>query len=238
MKFRALCAYHDIIFDPQVEEEKENIDIAICYEDHGDDYIFVKTKTGERYIYGWFCNLPGWPNCNDLNRTDIFDRWFVRKPVVFKKDDRCTVSNKIYFEIQNLVYKKTSWGISNQIKVEFDHKTAQWHYDYFCRWTKEQNELGTQYHLDSKKDELLKYLEANEIATEENLQKLNSIPFSSRVNGLDGIAGKIDAKERGRVFCDRINYVFKDGNFIAKKKVKTKLVRYDDFGCPTYSFCI
>lgn len=235
MKFRALTIYDDMVVDPQVDEEKENIDIAIGYEDHGDNFIFVKTKSGESYIYGWFCNRPGWPDQSDLERTDMFDKDFIRKPIGFKKDDRFATSNKILFRIKNDFHKNDNWGFSDQIKVEFDKFHAQLWFDSFCGWLKEENATGGMYHLDRYKFEVNKYLELNDILTDENLKKLDETPFNSRVNGLDGIAGKIDASNWKAITFDTIKFVFKNERFIKKSKVKTHREFYDDFGFPTYS---
>ena len=73
------------------------------------------------------------------------------------------------------------------------------------------------------------YLTINGVLTQENLDKLNSVRFSSGENGIDGTAGKTKSYADKRLRGDRIEFVWHNGEFLDLSKVKIK--RYYDREC-------
>lgn len=53
-----LCAHGVGEVRANVEEDADDIVLAVCYEDHGDDFLYIRTKDGKEFKYGWYINRP------------------------------------------------------------------------------------------------------------------------------------------------------------------------------------
>lgn len=220
MKFQNLNNYRDIVVKPVVEENPKDIYLAIEYNDHGDDFLFIETKNGERFLYGWFLNRCGFPNYNELDESWTDGR-FVRKPKLYKKDDHYETSNHLL------------WGLHNYICDRMTHRSLksrdpQHNFNMALFYANEAYESGCMYHLERYRYDLLKYLEDNDIATDENILKAKTAKLDSRIDGVDGESGKI--KHDGFIVCDRLHYVCVNGKCIKLSKVKKEYGDDDEWG--------
>ena len=69
-----LYAWHVGDVQANVEENINDIDLAVCYADHGDEFLYICTKDGEAFTYGWFINRP-------FCILDEADDWVLRRPI-------------------------------------------------------------------------------------------------------------------------------------------------------------
>lgn len=69
-----LKAWGGYDFMVNIDERTDEIELEIKYEDHGDEFLLIKTKQGEIFVYGYF-----------ENRIDYFenDESLVRKTELF-----------------------------------------------------------------------------------------------------------------------------------------------------------
>lgn len=96
-----LNCYGNITVSANIEESIEDIETAVLYDDHGDEYLVVRTKDGAQHEYGYYMNRKWAPN----NPEDLGEN-YVRKPVVFKMIDKyATTSNRVYDYISDRVLK-------------------------------------------------------------------------------------------------------------------------------------
>ena len=79
------------------------------------------------------------------------------------------------------------------------------------------------YHKENDEKTIRDYLTVNEILTQENLDKLNSVRFSSGENGIDGSAGKKKRYVDKVLEGDRVEFVWYNGEF---RKLNSEQVRY------------
>ena len=87
-----------------IDEKMEDIVLAIKYEDHGDDFLLIKTKDGT-YEYGWWLNRERdfYPKYDELY-DGIYDwtKLFIRRPYLFYRFDyECKLSNEIFLNFNN-----------------------------------------------------------------------------------------------------------------------------------------
>ena len=221
-----------------------NVVAAIKYNDHGDDFVVVKTNDGDVLKYGYFLNRDG-------NRGDYYD--FIRKyrdeyegegkcylklPELFRGDHDSEVSNAIFFRTENFTTEeKGYWGFRDT-KVYSDKRSAQLNFDWYCEDMKKFYE-GTEkriwggyysgsYHCDHTND-VIRYLRANDILTEENLQKIDDLKKWWRVGEIDGIAGI--RRSSGDIVGDCITWAFRNGEEVKPDSIKTeRLSEYTEWG--------
>ena len=79
------------------------------------------------------------------------------------------------------------------------------------------------YHKENDEKTIRDYLTVNEILTQENLDQLNSVRFSSGENGIDGSAGKRKRYVYKVLEGDRVEFVWYNGEF---RKLNSEQVRY------------
>ncbi len=225
--------YNKMTVRADVEEKPEDIKLAIVYTDHGDDFVYVRTKDNQQFLYGYFLGR----RCEPDNLEDLEKPWnknkFLRNPVDFRKKDT-GISNAVFWAIHN---DRMFKGTANDIPVKV--YSAQWEFDYMCGRIDELYSKGTFYNLedrefDSYRSMLREWLELNEIATPENLKRLSDLKLSTKdKNGLDGIAAK---KEDCIHSFDRIIAVFKDGKEIPLSECIQLESYTDEYGCTSYYF--
>ena len=192
---RTLNAWHHLVVKVKTDENLEDMEWAVVLEDHGDEYLIVKTKDEKIYKYGCFANLR--------DSKWIMDD-LMRKPEMYKELDG-TTSNDIYFLIDRELYDFSSFSA----KRYYSKEDAQWHFDYVMNRLIEIHESSKYtYDSNSHKHEAGLFLKKNGINTEENLQKLNETPWDSRIDGVDGIAGKEDISGWDHIYFESIRDVY------------------------------
>lgn len=226
--------WNGMILKPEVEEDPESIWLAIRYQDHGDDFLLISVNDGTFHRYGYF-----------IDRTCEFvcERDYERKPETYKKpDDRATASNTMYFAFRKAFAEPriTMFGgtdYSDSPKKEYSQERAQVRFDSFLEEVKTMvnGELILHEHNNSfgyNKRSLRRYLEVNGIDTPNNLEKLEKQPFDTRIDGYDGIAGRI-RYEYSNVVLDDITHVWVNGKDIDIETVPTYVCCTDEWGVDT-----
>lgn len=224
----ALRNYGGIVVKSSIDEKAEDVNLAILYQDHGDDFLVI--RTGKKiYKYGWFVNRYGYPDYSDLDKEWNKDK-FVRNPRLFyEADERCCLSNEMLFWFEDQLepeYRDGSFWSSRRVRKE-SYEQVVWRLKYIKEKMKTYADRGITYNADYKKEKLLRYLKANDAMTEETMNIVNSIKWDSRIDGFDGIAGK---EETGNlIFGDSIKFIIYNGQKIDPKDYKAKVKsHYDD----------
>ena len=73
-----------IIVRATTDEKLYEIEKAIAYNYHGDEFLVVKTKDGHAYRYGFFCGLPSYPQYHELANNPCK---FITAPKLYKSWD-------------------------------------------------------------------------------------------------------------------------------------------------------
>ena len=218
-----------------VDENPEDIVVAVCYCDHGDDFLVIKTKDA-CYKYGLFVTRNGYDACC-LNDENHYQRsWFLKVPKLTGPIDyRSETTNNIYFLIEKRTTDGGGFFRSNKTQVWSSKSLAQKEFDTLYDRLKEYYNTGIVYHCegDSYLPRIMKYLQANDLLTEENLQKIEEIKTYLRINAIDGTAGKKDLN--GLVLGDDLRWIYYNGEKVTKKYHKhgIKVKRHytdDEFG--------
>lgn len=231
MFFENLDSYYDIVVRPMVEESDDEIYVAIRYNDHGDDFVYIKTKDGKQYTYGYFLNRRGYPDDNQiLDNPERYenDPSFIRLPKVYKRSDSHQTENGLLRMLHSWVIKyDTHRPIIWQSKM-----TAQ-------RYLKAVNEefddaykSGYRYELSSYRSDISNWLVANNIISEANISMLNDMKLSSKVDGADGEAGKI--KSDGIITFDMLSFVIVNDKMIDIRDVEMESLDEDEWGFSSY----
>lgn len=195
----ALSAWKGVCVCSQIDEKKEDVDKLAIYEDHGDDFVIVKTKDGKVYEYGYFKNLKFPPTI------------FVREPVLFRKEDsRATISNKIFFCIHGDHGMRFVDRMSYRINKDSE-TIANYKFHSLVRDMQGIYDSGVMYHHDGDKEIIKRYLKENGIDTEENTKLLEKMVFDTSYYGIDGIAGKIEIGDFKWIYGDRLKYAYSNG---------------------------
>ena len=221
--------YGGVRVDAKVDEKMEDVKLIIEYDDHGDEFLIVKTKDNNIYEYGWYLNRICTMDYDDVINSES-DCGFIRKPKLFYKDDKhCEFSNKIYWEFDR--------RFENSFKYVKGYKQhsmedAQYRFDKFIEYMhREVEPVGIIYDLSryGYEQDLKHYLDKHDILTEENIVKIENVKWSSKINGIDGFAGKKSLSIDDRIYGDDIQYIYYNGKFRDIEKVKKKH-SYDDWG--------
>lgn len=208
-----------------IDEKLEDIRVAVKYSDHGDDFLFVKMKDGNEYEYGWYIDRRDvfCPDYDDLIKTPN-NCGFVRKPrLIYAYDNNCALSNEIFWYVEKNFVEDISFG-SYRCPYKYDDPyTAQLKLDDYVEFMRDIYGRKITYHKNDDRTEIEYYLKKTGILTQDNINKLNSVRFSSSENGIDGSAGK-KKRNIGKVLeGDRIEFVWYNGEF---QKLNNKQVRH------------
>lgn len=225
-----LNAYGGYLFSANVEEKAEDINLAVLYSNHGDDYLFVKTKDGKSYTYGMFVNLKDVPD-----EPEKLGPSYVRKPVIYKKINRyCTVSNDTFRSL------KSFYEGEGNYKPFYSTGHAQTMFDIAIDALYKAFNSDEFYNLENRRFDMEYALEKNNIGTKDNIMKLADAPFASRGNGgVDGIAGKLEESDDEYLFVDSVIAVFHDGKDLNEKEyIITTDDESDEWGYPNNYFPI
>ncbi len=209
-----------------IDEKLEDIKLAVKYSDHGDEFLFIKTKDGKMYEYGWYIGRRDvfCPDYDDLIKSPN-DYGFIRKPRLYcAYDNRCTLGNRIYWFVEKRFYNRYT-----MLTIKDDPRTAQRKFDEYVYFMRDVYEQRITYHKERDEKTIRDYLTINEIMTQENLDKLNSVKFCSGENGIDGSAGKIE-KHTGKVLeGDHIKFVWYRGKIRELNNRQAKYYLDDEY---------
>lgn len=87
---------------PCIEENEDDIFIAVKYKDHGDEFLYIETINNEAYEYGWYLNRVHYPEYKELLEGRTFYSPFIRNPEV-KLDPSWVIKQK---EIQEDIWHR------------------------------------------------------------------------------------------------------------------------------------
>lgn len=135
-----LCNYGAPSVKPCVEENEDDIFMAVKYEDHGDEFLYIETINNEKYKYGWFLNRNGYPEYEELVNKSGYNP-FIRSPKVKLdtswvnkqkeiQEDRFDFENDINFEDWNDIL----YHISLVKNREYGETIAGKKKGYLDRW--------------------------------------------------------------------------------------------------------
>lgn len=193
-----LHTFSERIISVDVEEEIESITLAVLYKRHGDDYLYVKTNKGEAYTYGYFLDLKYPP-----------DKYSRKTSLVVTDDVRAELSNRIFGCMADHFYDlMTGRPIkeNSSIYAQLKFINLMTELSKFYSMNVYYNHLG-------EKDAIRKYLEVNNIYTEENKKILEKAKLHSKTeNGVDGVAGKIYAQNNYSIEADAFITIYKNGD--------------------------
>ena len=208
-----------------IDEKLEDIRVAVKYSDHGDDFLFVKMKDGKAYEYGWYIGRRDvfCPDYDDLIKSPN-DWGFIRKPrLIYAYDNRCVLANEIFWYVErHFVEDRSFWSYQRPYEYDDAH-TAQRKLDDYVEFMRDVYGRKITYHKNDDRRKVEYYLEKTGILTQENLDKLNSVRFSSGENGIDGSAGKKKRYVDKVLEGDRVEFVWYNGEF---RKLNSEQVRY------------
>lgn len=194
---------------PEVDEKPEDIWMLILYDYHGDDFLMVRTRDGHDYEYGLYEHMK-----------DSEFNIYARKPQLYKElDEDAIVANESYFKLDD-VFMSSGWGHSYR-KYE-SQKSAQWAFDWALKYIEDLRKTAEVVfdHEDYKRN-IMSWLKENDIATDENIEKLKNTAFHNKVGPLKliGVAGKMDETGYNYVTADNFKIVYVNGKLIDPKKV-------------------
>lgn len=222
-----------IRLNANIDEELKDVNLAIQYNDHGDDFLLIRTKENT-YEYGWWLNRKNEPEYDDLyNGKYDWKNRFVRRPELFHKvDDKCRLSNEIYRKFDDDFKKDYFWNKNLNDNADM----AQRKFDRFIRYMEQIEHRGVIYHADDYEQKLMRYLEQHNISMKENNDKLKKVKWNNRINGSDGIAGK-KLYDDERLYGDSIKFIYYKGKEMDVSKVKKKFV-IDEWGVETFGLSL
>lgn len=207
-----------------IDENLEDIRVAVKYSDHGDDFLFVKMKDGTAYEYGWYIGRQDvlCPDYDELIASPN-DWGFIRKPrLIYAYDKRCVLANEIFLYVERRFVEDGSfWSYRRPYEYD-DTRTAQRKLDDYVEFMRDVYGRKITYHKNDDRRKVEYYLEKTGILTQENIDKLNSVRFSSGENGIDGSAGKKKRYVDKVLEGDRVEFVWYNGEFQDLDKLKTK----------------
>lgn len=229
-----LNTYRNIVLSAGVEEDFDDIHIAIKYVDHRDDYLFIETKDGKRLMYGFFCNLSYHTDVEDLKPVEDGKDGFLRNPVMFVADmDRhAKVSNQLHHELE-LQFAESHMSFGYDRKC-FSKESAQHCFERGLEAFERAFRTNSFYDYSNKYGDIVFFLINNDIATDENLELLKNAHLSSKIDGIDGIAGKKKWEPYDNsLIGDRVTFAMVDGIELNIDKLLYYTCKdYDKWGCP------
>ena len=206
-----------------VDEKQEEIIAAILYNDHGDDFLIVKA-TDHTSQYGYWLNRKGHADYNDvIKNPNHYEReCFERLPELTGPPDEgwSSIKNDIYktIELHMFEEKYNGWGYDKILRTGLSKYHAEFNLEWIYNDIKRAFETGVVYHCDKSYtiDRIYRFIEKNDIATEENLQKVKELETFLRIGAIDGTAGK-KFYENDFVHGDDIQWIWYKGKQIHKK---------------------
>lgn len=212
----------------RLEEDWNKIDLFIVYEDHGDEFLQIRTKDGNVYKYGYVGNRKG-----------ILDEGscYTTQPELFCIEDKhSTLANKIFHQFNS----DRSWYTTTYQRVFSDLGGVEKHYDKetatrrlveACNYLQDAYSLKIFYNVDDYKRRCIQYIKENEL-DEKYIEQMDKVKWSSKRNGIDGYVGKLKYFDNDRIICENVRLI------IHKNKVKhnctKREINFDEWGIATY----
>lgn len=197
---RTLAAWDHIIMKVVTDEDIEDMEYAVVAGDHGDQYLYVKTKDGHLYKYGCFANLK---------YATLPIPYLMTQPKLFK--ELKTKTSEVYWLVHRQLYEddyRSSFR-REDIRKCYSKETAQRTFDGFIEQLNCIHDTCNEMYDDNDhKDDAMKFLIKNEIDTKENIEKLNSAHWDSRIDGVDGVAGKRDISDEKSIYFESLGDVY------------------------------
>jgi len=194
--FNTIKSYKAPTVITNIEERAEDIKLIVKYEDHGDEFIYVRTKAGEEFRYGFFLNYA------DRN----FD--FIKTPEIHNN-----LEYDSYQKVENHACSlENKYLRPGRASLEPSACVNLFVYDLkkFIR------EAGTCYDLLSGyfnyKEILEGFVKKHNLENDPDIQDIISdIPWTSSVDGIGGVAGKIKVNEGSDICGDTLLAVWANG---------------------------
>ena len=217
-----------------VEETTDNANLAIQYDDHGDEFIFVRTKDGRIFEYGLYVTRKCEPDMSELELSCYKD-YFIRKPTMYYEwDNRSSLAYEIYSEVRCRIKERDTrfGGYSDNYKKEYSESYAKFNFEKIIEYMNEQRAKGIRFDQNNRKSEIAEYLKINNIYTDENAKILKETKFDMLIDGADGIAGKRELTSWGisTVHGDCISRIIINGKEKDPARISMKHY-YDDDMC-------
>lgn len=219
---------------PNVEEDPNDIWLLIEYVDHGDHFLVVGTKDGKFYEYGLYFNRE---------RSTLFgsDYYFngIRRPKLYKiikSRETADVSNKIFWEFDR-AFSETRH--CNFDKKYYSETYAQSTFDMeICFISGLASSSEALFDYSKYKKNIARWLELNNIATDQNIKKLNETRFDNKIGEyrVVGEAGKKEIKNY-YIYGDEIKYIIVNNKTIDPNKV-TSYAGSDEWGVDSISLSL
>lgn len=215
--------YKGIRLNAITDEELKDICLAIKYLDHGDEFLYIRTYSGEQYEYGyWLDRKDCWADFDPAKNNGESDSVFIRRPILFKRPNDYSISNETLWYLKRVFGDEFSYNSREKTSVEEINAVL----------------LGIQhiidehpdtiYNIESSKSRLLRIIRKSGL--DENV--LDKIKWNSEVRGFDGIAGKMEANNF--LYGDTAISVLYRGKDFDIKKLTYSVHHEDEWGCRTY----
>ena len=173
----------DVVVTAITEEEINDIERAVVYCNHGDDFLLIRTKDGDYYKYGWFLNRTLYPDYDEL----AYDNSFIVKPHLYNLYDKYHEKENEIFE---LYYATMTDRFTNRVRHYEKEKAIEIFEDFKVLMYRVSLSKYT-YNAENYKERVRRFLVENDILDNDTEEILERIKWSSRINGFDGTAGKI-----------------------------------------------
>lgn len=222
IKNHILTNWGGISVKPNVEETDDEIKLMVLYEDYGDKFILIRTKEGNTFEYGYYLNRPN-------------SYWgFIRTPQLFTVVDKySSLANRTYGYLDEELFEEEFtkiWFPTKKPRI-CSQAYAQRIFDNIIKYFDEIYSLKIHYEEPYYKGEVLKFLKNNGIDTRDNLEKYEAIKWTSKIDGIDGIAGKRPYNS-DYINCDKIIKLWYNGRY---RKLPSMRINEDDYGCTRIS---
>lgn len=214
----------------RLEEDWNDIDLFIVYEDHGDEFLRIRTKKGEHYEYGYVGNRKYMYNEK---------QYYITQPELFCIEDKnSTLANKIFHQFNS----DRSWYTTTYQRVFSDLGGVEKHDNKLsatrrlveaCNYLQDAYSLKIFYNVEDYKRRCIQYIKKNEL-DEKYIKQMEKVKWSSKRNGIDGYCGKlIDfCVDENSIICDNVKLI------IHRNKIKynctKQAISHDEWGVDTY----
>ena len=215
--------YGGITLNAITDEELKDICLAIKYEDHGDEFLYIRTYSGEQYEYGyWLSRRDCWTDFDLARNEGESDSVFIRRPIMFKKPNNYSISNETIWYLKRVFGEEFSYEAREKTSVEEINAVLA------CIQNIIDEYPNTIYDIESSKNRLLRIIEKSGL----NAKVLDKVKWNSKTNGFDGIAGKMEANNF--LYGDTAISVLYRGKDFDIKKLTYSIHNEDEWGCLTY----
>lgn len=215
------------------DEDMGDISLAIKYVDHGDNFLYIRTYSGDEYQYGYWLDRMDFGGDFDPEKNNgQSDRWFIKRPILYRIPDKnsyysnqaCFIANRL--EIKGKTYKPNKLAAGHLLDYAIDDLKAL---------LMEADKKNIYYSMKGHSciNTFRQYAIINELE-QEYFDKINEVSIDTSIRGYDGLAGKREAHHM--IYCDEIEQVIYRGRSFDTEKLKISWDNTDDWGCDTIRF--